>query len=224
MRPTCSAANKVVFFATILDCKERCLTWNKIMSHLIASKDASMKTFPCLSVHNFISLHSILPQYCSATHRSLAHHQLTNNNINSTTDTLMRSGRKGYVPLDELRGHGQHQPSHDWSRKWEVQLTCYQCGMYHYHEASTLTILLHIEDFTWEYHSKHPIINEKKFAWWWTEMWLYKTRLKKAHECAQSLQIHVPCLLKPQACMRSNQWPTSESWLLERTPTVQNPQ
>jgi hypothetical protein len=113
MRPTCSAANKVISFATILDCKDHSLTWNKIMSHLIASKDASMKTFPCLSVHNFISLHSILPQYCSATHRSLAHHQLTNNNINSTTDTLMRSGRKGYVPLDELRGHGQHQPSHD---------------------------------------------------------------------------------------------------------------
>jgi hypothetical protein len=54
----------------------------------------------------------------------------------------------------------------------KVQVTCYQCGMYHYHEASTSTILLQIEDFTWEYHSKYPIINEKKYAPWRTEMWL----------------------------------------------------
>ncbi len=103
MRPTCSTTNKVVFFATILDCKKHNLTWNNIMSHLIASKDASMKTFTCLLIHSFISLHLILPQQYFATHRTLACHQLTNNNINSTIDTLTRSGRKGYVPLDELR-------------------------------------------------------------------------------------------------------------------------
>ncbi len=112
-RPTCSATNKVIFFATILDRKKWSLTWNKITSHLIASKDASMKTFTCLLIHNFISLHLILPRQYSATHRSLACHQLKNNNINSTTDTLMRSGRKGYTPLEELRKQMQHQPSHD---------------------------------------------------------------------------------------------------------------
>jgi len=49
-------------FVTILDCKERNLTWNKFMSHLTAAKDASVKTFTCLSIHNFNSLHSILLQ------------------------------------------------------------------------------------------------------------------------------------------------------------------
>ncbi len=214
---------KLSFFATILDCKEHSLTWNKIMSHLIASKDASMKTFNCLSIHGFINLDLILPWQYSTTHRNQASHQSTNNNINSTTDTLMHSGRKGYIPLDELRGQGQHQPNHDWWRKWKAQVTCYECGAYHYREASTLTILLQIEDFTWEYHSKHPIINPKNNSPWRIEMWLYKTKLKEAHECVQSLQKPIPCLLKPQRCVWSNQWPTFESSLLERTHTVHNP-
>jgi hypothetical protein len=62
MKPTCSTTNKVIFFAIILDCKKRSLIWNKIMSHLTTSKDASMKTFTYLSIHNFISLNLILPQ------------------------------------------------------------------------------------------------------------------------------------------------------------------
>jgi hypothetical protein len=105
----------------------------------------------------------------------------------------------------------------------KVQVTCYQCGAYHYHEASTSTTLLQIEDFTWKYHSKHLIINPKNNSLWQIEIWLYKTKLKEAHECVQSLHKPIPCLLKPQPCVWSNQWPTSKSSLLERTHRVHNP-
>jgi hypothetical protein len=30
----------------------------------------------------------------------------------------------------------------------KVQVTCYQCCMYHYHEVSTLALLHQVEDFT----------------------------------------------------------------------------
>jgi hypothetical protein len=132
--------------------------------------------------------------------------------------------RKGYVPLDELRGHGQHQPSHDWWRKWEgtsymfTNVACITTMKLPPQPSCSKLRILH-ENIT-----INILSSTKKNASWWTKMWLYKTRLKEAHECAQSLQIHVPCLLKPQACMWSNQWPTSESSLLERTPTIQNPQ